>query len=90
MAVKKFSGPQTGTAITTEPIYLRNALITAAAADATATIIGNGTNEIVMACKAGESFSYPSTGGGVLSQEIIPGPVTITITGAGAFVRISY
>lgn len=91
MATKKYSGAQTGVAVISETMYLKNILLTAGSgADATATLIGNGTNEIVIAAKAGTSVAYPSNGGGSLGLEIIPGPVTITVTGAGSFTRLSY
>lgn len=69
----------------TQNISARMVTLTAAAADASCDIIGNGTSELKLAAKAGESVVFMATG----PQWVhLTAPSTITVVGAGAFVRI--
>lgn len=80
-----------GQAVSSMDVALRNVKLTAAAADSSAIIYGNGVALIKLAAKAGTADTYYATTGGVgYSLENIPGPVTVDVVGAGAFLRMSF
>jgi hypothetical protein len=82
-----------GQAVVSNQIYLRNVLITPAAAVATATIYGNGVAMVKLQASANGSSVVYAAGGQAsneFSADIIPGPVTVDLTGAGAFLKLTY
>lgn len=89
MAFKTYTGAQAATSVeVTADIRLSNFALTAAAADATATLLSGGVAVMWLAAKAGTSAVQTSKGTLPHDAFIIPAPVTITITGAGATVRL--
>jgi hypothetical protein len=69
-------------------IDVKGILVTAAAADVTLVLKGNGTDEVKINCKAGDSETYYAMGG--TTGLHLEKPVTADVAGAGAFVRIDY
>lgn len=91
MARYVVAGAVTGASVNTSGIALRSFMLSSSSGTASATLKGNGVNEIVLQCAANQTVTYPAvSGGNQFSLEQIPGPVTIDVVGAGAFVRISY
>lgn len=92
MATYIKQGAVTGDSIGgTSNISLRSVLVSAGAGGAVATIKGNGIAAIIINCPTNDTKVYPAvSGGNQFSLEPILGPVTIDITGANAFVRVSY
>ncbi|MBL0233249.1 MAG: hypothetical protein IPQ08_06250 [Chitinophagaceae bacterium] len=69
---------------------VKHITLTAAAADATATIYGNGVVEFVIAVKAGETEFLNVGASSVHQASHIIAPSTVDVTGAGAFLRIEF
>ena len=88
MAMKTYAAGL-GQAVDDMQINVKSLLITAAAADATVTLKGEGNTQVVLAAKAGTSVSWPSGLNGGSSVPVV-GPVTIDVTGVGAFARIDF
>jgi hypothetical protein len=75
----------TGTIYANQKLEVKSVLLTAAAADATLVITGNGTDLIKLNAKAGTSAQFTMPYG---TWAGIEKPVTATITGASAWARI--
>ena len=93
MASYVHTGAITGASIggSNPVVAIRSILVTAAAAAATVTVYSNGVAAIILTCPANDSRVYAAvSGGNQFSLEQLTGPVTIDVTGVGAFVRVSY
>lgn len=90
MAAKIFSGAVTAQSVEAlDEVVLKSLLLTAAAADATATLLSAGVAVYTIAAKAGTSVVAPGQNNPSSRIPLIA-PVTITTTGAGAFTRVDY
>jgi hypothetical protein len=81
----------TGQVISGDQVRISSVLLTAGAADAVVKLYSNGVEQIRLAAKAGTSAEYPSgKGGNDFNCPILTTPITLDLSGAGAFARVAY